>query len=153
MIEHFSTMFQFKNVRSLTAAPEYITVLSLHVNRYTYGLNTLGASTLLENLIKYDSQTRTIKMWSKAGHTPSEPIFIPNPHNTGAEDDGVLLTVVLDGHAARSYLLCLDARDLKEVARAEMNNVVGFGFHGKHIRGNNVVVESKGANEYGWAEW
>lgn len=109
---------------------------------------------MLENIIKYDSQTHTMKMWSNYGHTPSEPIFIPNPHNsTGAEDDGVLLTVVLDGHKAHSYLLCLDARDLKEVARAEMNSVVGLGFHGKHIRGNNVVVESKGANEYGWAEW
>ena len=93
-------------------------------------------------------------MWSSHGHTPSEPIFIPNPNNnTGAEDDGVLLTVVLDGYKARSYLLCLDARDLKEVARAEMNSVVGLGFHGKHVRRNNVVVESKGANEYGWAEW
>jgi torulene dioxygenase len=45
----------------------------------------------------------------------------------------VLLTVVLDGRAKRSYLLVLDARDLSEVARAEMETAVGLGFHGKHV--------------------
>lgn len=93
-------------------------------------------------------------MWSEQGHTPGETIFVANPNSTkGAEDDGVLLSVVLDGHNAKSYLLCLDARDLKEVARAEMDSVVPLGFHGKYIGGKKVVVEAKGANERGWAEW
>lgn len=50
-----------------------------------------------------------------------------------AEDDGVLLSVVLDGDRGKSYLLCLDARDMTEVGRAEVDGVVGFGFHGEHV--------------------
>ncbi|KAF8462122.1 carotenoid oxygenase [Kalaharituber pfeilii] len=101
-------------------------------HRYTYGLNTLGASTLLENIIKYDSQTRTHIMWSTQGHTPGEPIFVPDPASKyGAEDDGVLLSVVLDGHRRRSYLLCLDAKELREVARAELEGWCHWGFMGE----------------------
>jgi torulene dioxygenase len=48
------------------------------------------------------------------------------------EDDGVLLVVVLDGHARNSYLLCLDARTLKEVGRADVPVAIGIGFHGAH---------------------
>lgn len=52
------------------------------------------------------------------------------------EDKGVLLSVVLDGVKGESYLLVLDARDLREVARADVGRgrVVGFGFHGVHVK-------------------
>ena len=55
-----------------------------------------------------------------------------NPEGT-EEDDGVLLSVVLDGLRGKSYLLCLDARTMKEMGRAETDVVVGFGFHGLHV--------------------
>ncbi|KAF8419309.1 carotenoid oxygenase [Tirmania nivea] len=144
------TTTEEQNFELATINPDYL----CKPHRFTYGLNTLGASTLLENIIKYDSHSHTSIMWSEQGHTPGEPIFIANPNSiTGAEDDGVLLSVVLDGHKGKSYLLCLDARDLKEVARAEMDSVVPLGFHGKYVGGKKVVVEAKGANERGWAEW
>ncbi|MCJ1326545.1 hypothetical protein MMC10_003210 [Thelotrema lepadinum] len=41
------------------------------------------------------------------------------------EDDGVLLSVVVDGVKEESYLLVLDARDLREVGRAEMRDFTG----------------------------
>jgi torulene dioxygenase len=44
----------------------------------------------------------------------------------------VLLTVVLDGIAEKSYLLVLDAKDLSEMGRAEMQGPMAFGFHGAH---------------------
>ena len=47
-----------------------------------------------------------------------------------AEDDGVLLSVVLDASARTSYLLVLDARDLSEIARARVPHHIPFGFHG-----------------------
>jgi len=50
-----------------------------------------------------------------------------------AEDDGVLLSVVLDGPAGKSYLLVLDAQTMTEVGRAQLDGVVGFGFHGTHV--------------------
>ena len=46
------------------------------------------------------------------------------------EDDGVLLSVVLDGYAEKSYLLVLKAKDLTEMGRAEMAGPMSFGFHG-----------------------
>ncbi|OAX85540.1 hypothetical protein ACJ72_00078 [Emergomyces africanus] len=49
------------------------------------------------------------------------------------EDDGVLLSVVLDGLKGKSYLLVLDAKSMKEVGRAEVAGPIGFGFHGTHV--------------------
>lgn len=60
--------------------------------------------------------------------------------------------MVLDGYKGKSYLLCLDAKDLTEIARAEVDTVVSFGFHGKYVA-ERKVVEGKGANDRGWAEW
>ncbi len=50
------------------------------------------------------------------------------------EDDGVLLSVVLDADAGTSFLLVLDARDLSELARAEAPHHIPFGFHGQFAR-------------------
>ena len=50
------------------------------------------------------------------------------------EDDGVLLSVVLDSRTERSFLLVLDARSLEELARAEVPHHIPFGFHGQFAR-------------------
>jgi torulene dioxygenase len=105
--------------------PRFVTKPS----RYIYGLCDRGLSTFFDGIVKYDTGTYTPTYWSVKGHSPGEPIFVPNPKGT-AEDDGVLLSVVLDGFAEKSYLLVLDAKSMKEVGRASMGCVVGFGFHG-----------------------
>ena len=46
----------------------------------------------------------------------------------------MLLSVVLDAAAERSFLLVLDARDLTELARAEAPHHIPFGFHGDFQR-------------------
>ena len=71
------------------------------------------------------------RVWHRAGHFPGEPVFVPRPG--GGEHEGVLLSVVLDGPLARSYLLMLDATTLTEIARAEVPQVVPFGFHGSFV--------------------
>ncbi|KAF2816651.1 uncharacterized protein BDZ99DRAFT_566455 [Mytilinidion resinicola] len=101
--------------------------------RYVYGIANRGRSTLTDGLVKFDFQTQKAVYWEKWSHTPGEPIFVADPEGT-REDDGVLLSVVLDGDVGKSYLLCLDARTMKEVGRAEVEGVVGFGFHGRHVR-------------------
>lgn len=60
---------------------------------------------------------------------PSEPIFVENP-NAKFEDDGVLLVMVLS--EKNDYLSVLDAKDLKEIAKAEIPQDVkgAFTFHG-----------------------
>ena len=102
-------------------------------HRYIYGLSDTGSSAIFDGLLKYDIHTHKTIAWKHHGQTPGEAIFVPNPEGT-EEDDGVLLSVVLDGTKGKSYLLVLDARDLTEVGRAGMESVVGFGFHGVHVK-------------------
>ncbi|KAH7888191.1 carotenoid oxygenase [Phlebopus sp. FC_14] len=99
--------------------------------RYIYGVCDRGMSTFFDGIVKYDTETRTPTYWSVQGHNPSEPIFVPDPRGA-VEDDGVLLSVVLDGRSEKSYLLVLDAKTMKEVGRASMECAVGFGFHGAY---------------------
>ncbi|KAF9236429.1 carotenoid oxygenase [Melanogaster broomeanus] len=98
-------------------------------SRYIYGLCDRDMSTFFDGIVKYDMETHTPTYWSVQGHSPGEPIFVADPEST-AEDDGVLISVVLDGYEEKSYLLVLDARTMKEVGRASMEGIVGIGFHG-----------------------
>lgn len=104
--------------------PRFLTKRS----RYVYGVCDRGLSTFFDGLVKYDMEVHIPTYWSMEGQNPGEPIFVAEPQGTD-EDDGVLLSVVLDGFTEKSYLL-LDAKNMKEVGRASMECVVGFGFHG-----------------------
>jgi torulene dioxygenase len=85
--------------------------------------------------VKTDMVTREALFWDiPHGHSPGEAIFVPRPGAAEEdEDDGVLLSVVLDGHSRKSYLLCLDARTMTETGRAEVGFAVALGFHGVHV--------------------
>jgi beta,beta-carotene 9',10'-dioxygenase len=61
-------------------------------------------------------------------------VFVARP-DAEHEDDGVLLSVVLDGSADSSFLLVLNAADLTEVARAQAPHHIPFSFHGQFARG------------------
>ncbi|KAH9885710.1 carotenoid oxygenase [Xylariomycetidae sp. FL2044] len=121
--------------------------------RYAYSIPSRGRSTLGDALAKTDVRTGETVYWDgPRGHTPGEAIFVARPSTSSsssgegkkgegreeeeekAEDDGVLLSVVLDGFGRKSYLLCLDARDMTELGRAECGFAVGLGFHGVHVQ-------------------
>lgn len=103
-------------------------------HRYVYSLATRGLATVSDTIVKTDTATGEALLWdNERAHTPGEAIFVARP-GAAAEDDGVLLSVVLDGVRARSYLLCLDARTMQELGRAEVGFAVGMGFHGAHTR-------------------
>lgn len=101
--------------------------------RYVYSGPNRGLSTVTDSLCKTDLHTREALLWAgPSGHSPGEAIFVARPGGTD-EDDGVLLSVVLDGTTQRSYLLCLDARKMEELGRAEADFAIGMGFHGIHM--------------------
>jgi torulene dioxygenase len=104
--------------------------------RYVYSCANRGLSTLLDCIVKTDTATRDALIWEPPhAHSPGEPIFVPRPPTDGEildEDDGVLLSVVLDGTTQRSYMVCIDAKTMTETGRAECEFPVGFGFHGLH---------------------
>lgn len=97
--------------------------------KYAYG-NAASGAPFIKDIVKLDVETGEHLSWGAADHWAGEPVFVPAP-DAQAEDDGVLLSVVLDAAAQRSYLLVLDARDLSEIARAQAPHTVPFGFHGQ----------------------
>jgi carotenoid cleavage dioxygenase-like enzyme len=100
--------------------------------RYAYGSGSRARS-WIDQLVKADVHERSAQTWSAPGCYPGEPVFVARPSGE-AEDDGVVLSVVLDSAAQRSFLLVLDAADLSELARAEAPHVVPYGFHGDFAR-------------------
>ncbi|KAL9603058.1 MAG: hypothetical protein Q9219_001422 [cf. Caloplaca sp. 3 TL-2023] len=102
-------------------------------SRYIYGISDCGNSTFFDGLTKFDTQTQTAKKRIQHSQSPGEPIFVPDPEGK-EEDDGVLLSVVLDGKSEKSYLLVMDAKTFEEIGRAEMGFAVTFGFHGHFVQ-------------------
>ncbi|CAN8099942.1 unnamed protein product [Discula destructiva] len=101
-------------------------------HRYVYGLPQTGKSTFFTTIVKTDTLTQEAQQWNNAeGHTPGEAVFVPRPGAT-EEDDGVLLSIVLNGISEMSYLVCIDAKSMREIGRAEMDFAVGFDLHGVH---------------------
>jgi carotenoid cleavage dioxygenase-like enzyme len=84
-------------------------------------------------LVKVDVTNGGVRRWQEPGCYPGEPVFIDRPDGT-TEDDGVILSVVLDASSERSFLLILDAASFEEVARAEAPHGIPFGFHGQYFR-------------------
>ncbi len=100
--------------------------------RYVWGVGS-GPGGWLERIVRIDTAERSTRSWSEPGCYPGEPVFVARPHAED-EDDGVLLSVVLDASAGSSFLLVLDARDLSELGRAHAPHHIPFGFHGQFAR-------------------
>lgn len=112
--------------------------------RYVY-----AQSTAVEDgnaLTRVDVETGETRRWHESGVFTGEPVFAPRPSDeesderfgdeqpgherSGAEDDGVVLSLCLDSEAETSFLLVTDG-ELTELARAPLPHVVPFGFHGE----------------------
>ncbi|MBO9534957.1 MAG: carotenoid oxygenase family protein [Solirubrobacteraceae bacterium] len=100
--------------------------------RYVYGVGS-GADVPFDRLVKIDAMWGAVREWREPDALVGEPVFVATPGGA-AEDDGVLLSLVLDGRAERSMLLVLDAADLSELARATISRAVPPGFHGNFVR-------------------
>ena len=92
-----------------------------------------GGREWIDRLVKLNVRDGTRNEWSAPGCYPGEPVFVREPGND-AEDGGVILSVVLDAAARRSFLLVLDAGSFEELARAEAPHHIPFGFHGDYLR-------------------
>lgn len=80
-----------------------------------------------------------VARWHEEHCYPSEAQFVPKPAQSLGEtkimdeDEGVLVSVVLDSARSTSFLLVLDAKDLQEIARIELNKLIPLSFaHGCH---------------------
>jgi beta,beta-carotene 9',10'-dioxygenase len=107
---------------------------------YASGINPSQRAGFYNQIIKLDIQTGSHQTWYQAGCYPGEPVFVGRPGRQ-AEDDGVLLSVVLDADRGTSFLLVLDAQSLHEIARAEVPQPILFGYHGEYF---STSVETEG---------
>ena len=96
---------------------------------YAVSINEDQRSGFYNQLVKVDIQGKANAHWYQPGCYPGEPIFVGRPGRQ-AEDDGVILSVVLDENAQTSFLLALDAGSFMELGRAEIPHPVLFGYHG-----------------------
>jgi carotenoid cleavage dioxygenase-like enzyme len=84
-------------------------------------------------LVRVDVREGQTTLWSEEGCYPGEPVFVEAP-DARAEDDGVILSVVLNAQKENAFLLILDAHTFTEVGRAEVPHHIPFGFHGQFFR-------------------
>lgn len=103
--------------------------------QFVYGVSVDPATpgAFLDRLAKVDVTSGQAVVWHQPQTYPGEPVFVPRPGAT-AEDDGVVLSVVLDAQAGTSFLVVLAASDLTELARATVPQAIPFGFHGQFVR-------------------
>ncbi len=109
--------------------------------RYVYGVGRTDGAGFLNCIEKIDVESGASWTWHEPETYPGEAVFVPRPDQR-AEDDGVLLSVVLDVDVERSALLVLDASTFEELARAPLPHALPFGFHGQFFRDDGVPSPS-----------
>lgn len=100
--------------------------------RFAYAINDHSPSSdpsYVHPLYKIDVENHTVQKWSEKGCYPGEPVFVASP-TAKQEDDGVILSLVLDEKQNKSFLLVLDAKTMKEIARALLPHHIPRGLHG-----------------------
>lgn len=88
-----------------------------------------GADASDKQLIKINMQNAEIQTWQEPGCFAGEPVFVQKP-GCKQEDEGVILSLVLDTNNKHSFLLILDAKTMAEVGRALVPHHIPLGFHG-----------------------
>ena len=141
-LRRFTLDLQASTVSSRQLCDQPIELPRIHYGKhnarpyqFAYGISVDPAdpAAFLDRLTKIDVRSGESWVWHEPHTYPGEPVFVPRP-GAEAEDDGVILSVVLDATAGTSFLLVLDASNLSEVARATVPQAVPFGFHGQFIR-------------------
>ncbi len=110
--------FEFPRLNDSRIGKEYQYFYAVHIHPNGYGI------------LKYNHFKAKNTTWFREGFYAGEPVYIPHPQ-AKAEDDGVILTIVNNLKEKTSFLLILDAKELKELARIEAPHFIPFGFHGR----------------------
>ena len=82
-----------------------------------------------------DDGVTSVLKWEEDQAYPSEPTFVLRPDGN-EEDDGVVLVQMFDGKREESFLLCLDAKNMKEIGRAYTGQRSSPQFHGQFVQNN-----------------
>jgi beta,beta-carotene 9',10'-dioxygenase len=120
-----------KSLYEMPRVPETLVGFKM---KYFYAiLFTPGKEKKGFGIAKFDINKNTDLVWYEDNIFPGEPIFIPKPDGK-SEDDGIILSILYDANLKKSFLLILDARDMKELAKGEIPQLLPFGFHGRLLK-------------------
>jgi carotenoid cleavage dioxygenase-like enzyme len=92
-------------------------------------------------IVKHNVCTGEKTVWQRPNMYPGEPEMVPGP--SGAEEDGVVIFVALDGERRASKLVILDAKTFTELEVMELPTHIPFTAHGQFvppIAGRSMVV-------------
>ncbi|HEY9880055.1 MAG TPA: carotenoid oxygenase family protein, partial [Leptolyngbyaceae cyanobacterium] len=99
---------------------------------FAYGVGNSQPGNFIDQLVKVNVQDGTTRIWRSPDCYPGEPVFVAAPKAT-SEDEGVILSVVLNAQTEASFLLVLDAGSFEELARAQVPYPLPFDFHGQYF--------------------
>ncbi len=100
---------------------------------YVYGLSLRSDGVNLSNttIVKKNvCEAGRDAAWYELNHYPTEPWFEARP-GAQSEDDGILLSLVLDGEKRASYLGMWDAKTLRLINRCYVPKRIPFTLHGE----------------------
>jgi beta,beta-carotene 9',10'-dioxygenase len=102
---------------------------------HTYGVSIHPSKRegFYNSIVKINTRNGDSTYWNEEGCYPGEPCFVPRP-GSKSDEDGVLLSIVLDAKNKNSFLLLLDAANLTEIARATVPEAIVYGFHAEFFR-------------------
>ncbi len=99
-------------------------------HRYAYLAGSIRD--FFDAVLAFDLETGDVQTYAPGEELyPSEAVFVPRA-GANDENDGYLLTLVLDAKRQTTHLAVLDARHIADgpIARAHFDHAIPFGFHG-----------------------
>ncbi|XP_044290093.1 beta,beta-carotene 15,15'-dioxygenase isoform X2 [Varanus komodoensis] len=108
--------------------------------RYIFAVN-VNWGPVSTQIIKFDTLTKKSSYWEEEHCWPSEPVFVPCP-NAKEEDDGIIMSTIVTVEPQKpAFLLILDAKTFKEIARAMVNVELHLDLHGIFIPKEDLKAE------------
>merc|ERR1712217_669041 len=113
-------------------------LMQFHTYDYNADHNSLNSGPFgAVGLAKRNICTGERMGWYEPNQYPSEVEFVADPAGSG-EDDGVLLGFVFDGNTNLSYFHILDAKTMKQVAKAPLPLKIPFLVHSSFFADDEV---------------
>ncbi|KAI7886393.1 retinal pigment epithelial membrane protein-domain-containing protein [Mucor mucedo] len=121
--------------------PQINPKFKMYKHTIMYGLGFSASSSLKDgaiwdSIVKIDEDKKhVVASWHQDFCYPSEALFVPRPsigpEDEVGEDEGVLISIVMNSQKATSFILILDAGSLKVLATADLERLVPLSFaHG-----------------------
>jgi carotenoid cleavage dioxygenase-like enzyme len=103
-----------------------------HSYQFVYGVGNSQPGNFIDRLVKVNIHDGTNQIWQSPNCYPGEPVFVTAP-DASSEDEGVILSVVLNVQTKNSFLLVLGAQSFNELATVELPYHLPFDFHGQYF--------------------